>query len=897
MALPRAIWDRWAEVDGLFAAALERPPGERRAFVEAAAPDPQLHAALLTLLDAEAASDGFLDTPGPAVTRLALDELARADRPGSIGRYTVLDELGRGGMGTVYLGVLDGDGFRQQVAIKVLRRGLDTDDIVRRFVTERRILASLHHPHIARLIDGGATDDGRPYLVMEYVEGLPITTYCDRLQRSVRERLAVVLDVCDAVSAAHTRLVVHRDLKPSNILIDARGEAKLLDFGIAKLLAPEEGAIHTVAGAELLTPEHASPEQLRGEEITTASDVYQLGVLLFELLTGQRPFPTTRSSPRSLQHAERHDVARLVAALPADERAARAVADARRTTIPQLRRTLRGDLDTIVHKALQFDPERRYPSAEQLAADVRRLLAGRAISARPDTVAYRTRLFLRRHPWVAPVAVALVALVAAYGFTAERHARQLQAERNAATLQAERAQEVQRFLVGLFRSADPYAPADPELGRRVTVVEALDVGAARLAESLRDRPAIRASILDAIAEVYANLGAYDRARPLREEALALQRSLYGDGSLEARTSLRHMAFLLFVLGEHEAGLALQEQALALALAAEAPPAEVATLRVHLGLQLLGMSRHAAAEPHLHAVVAAARDQTVALSDLAEAYRALSDVYRMLDRQDDAEQAARQALPLKQQALGPDSVGAALARVTLAQALATRGRLDEAEEQYEQALPVLEQRLGDEHRLSLVTLNNFALLRRQAGDLEGAAAQQRRQIDVGRRVHGERHHLVGDYVQNLATTLVQMGRLDEARQLHEEAAAIYAESLPPDNYLRAFPYLSLSAIHLRQQSLGAAETAARRALAMLERTLGAGHFATEVARCRLAQALAGRGREGDAAPLFDQAAAALMSTGSVPQYRRECVEAAAAFHDATGRPVDAAKLRAALRERS
>ena len=700
MPLPPTLWTRWPEVDRLFAEALERGPDERRAFVDAAAADPELRQAVLALLDAETASQGFLDRPGPAATQLALQELAAADCPRQIGRYAVVREVGRGGMGTVYLGELDGDGFRQQVAIKVLRRGLDTADVVSRFYTERRILASLHHPHIARLFDGGTTDDGRPFLVMEYVDGLPITTYCDRHRRAVRERLLAFADVCDAVTAAHARLVVHRDLKPSNILVDADGEAKLLDFGIARLLAPDEDASHTRTGAQVLTPEHASPEQLRGEQITTATDVYQLGILLFELLSGRRPFPTTRRSPRSLQaDADRHDVPRLAAALPPDQPAARAVADARGTTLAQLRRTLRGDLDTIVHKALQADPERRYASAEQLAADVRLLLAGRAISARADTVAYRGRLFLRRHPWVAPVAAAVVVLATAYGITAGRHARQLQAERNAATMQAERAQEVQRFLVGLFRSADPYAPGDPELGRRITVVEALDVGAARLNESLRDRPALRASILDAISEVYANLGSYDRARPLREEALALQRSLYGDGSLEARTSTRHLAFLLTVLGELEAGMSLQEQALALALEADAPPAEVGTLRVNLGLQLVGMARQAAAEPHLQAVVAAAAEHAVDPSDLAEAYRALSDVYRTLDRLDEAVQAARQAVALKEQALGPASVGAALARVTLAQALGTLGRLDEAVDQYEHALPVLEQQLGAEHRLT------------------------------------------------------------------------------------------------------------------------------------------------------------------------------------------------------
>ena len=888
--------DRWAEIDRLFAEALDRPPEERAAFLaREAAGDVELAGAVEDLLRAEAASTGLLEAPGQGATHLAIAELAaRTDGPRAIGRYAVLREIGRGGMGTVYLGAFDGEGFRQHVAIKLIRRGVDTDDMMRRFLAERRILASLSHPNIARLVDGGTTGDGRPFLAMEYVEGEPITAYCDRTRCGIRRRLELFHEVCQAVSAAHASLVVHRDLKPSNILVTAAGQVKLLDFGIAKLLAPDEGTDHTATGTQLLTPEHASPEQLLGEPVTTATDVYQLGVLLFQLLTGQRPH---RHAGRSLA-ALRDLAARLDAPRPstivAGGAEAAAIAAARATTPAHLRRALKGDLDTMTRTALQPAAARRYASAEQLAHDVRRFLDGRTISARPDTAAYRTRTFLRRHPWVAPVAAAAIAAAAFYAVTMVRHARQLQEERNAATLQAERAQEVQRFLVDLFRSADPYAPADPERGRQITVVEALDVGARRLETALADRPVIRASILAAIADVYQNLGAIDRARPLREEALKLESAVHGLASREVRDSLGQLGRIRNEQGDTADALALHEQRLALAEEAGVGAAERANARLTLALYLIGSARYADAEPLLDAVVAQADGEaSVDAVDAAEAHRALSDVYRLNDRLEEAERSARRALALKQQTLGERSVGAALAHVALGQALGVLGRHGEADAHFDEAVPILESTLGAEHRLVLATLNNVAVLRQGAGNLAGAEVLQRRLVEIGRRLHGERHDLVGDSLQNLATVLAQQDRLVEARALYEQVSAIYEEALGADNFKRALPSLSLSGIHLKQGQHALAERRARAALAILERALPAGHFITAVAQCRVARGLAGAGRPADAAPFFDRASPVLVATGSVPAYRAECLDAAAVFYEGRGRADDAAALRKAL----
>jgi serine/threonine-protein kinase len=886
------LGDRWPEVDRLFAEILDRPPGDRqRALEDAVAGDAELLSAVRALLRADESAEGRLEAPGQAAARHAIEDLAaRTEQPAAVGRYAIVREIGRGGMGTVYLGSLDGEGFRQQVAIKLLRRGVDTDDMLRRFLAERRILASLSHPNIARLVDGGATDDGRPFLAMEYVEGEPITAYCDRTRCGLRRRLELFNEACQAVSAAHASLVVHRDLKPSNILVTAAGQVKLLDFGIAKLLAPDEETDHTATGTRLLTPEHASPEQLLGEPVTTATDVYQLGVLLFQLLTGQRPHVRSRSAltgPAIGLDPPRPST--IVTGAGSEE-----VAAVRATTPAHLRRALKGDLDTITRKALQPEAARRYASAEQLAHDVQRFLDGRTISARPDTAGYRTLTFLRRHRWVAPVAAAAIAASVFYAVTAVRHARQLQEERIAATLQAERAQEVQLFLVDLFRSADPYAPADPDRGRRITVVEALDVGARRIETALNDRPVIRASILAAIADVYQHLGALDRARPLREEALRLESAVHGPASREVRDSLGQLGRIRNEQGDTADALALHEQRLALAEGAGVGAAERANARLTLALYLIGSARYADAEPLLDAVVAQADgDASVDAVDAAEAHRALSDVYRLNDRLEEAERSARRALALKQQALGERSVGAALAHVALGQALGALGRHGEADAHFDEAVPILENTLGAEHRLLLATLNNVAVLRQGAGNLAGAEVLQRRLVELGRRVHGERHDLVGDSLQNLATVLAQQDRLEEARVLYEQVSAIYEEALGADNFKRALPSLSLSGIHLKQGQHALAERRAREALAILERALPAGHFITAVAQCRVARGLVGAGRPADAAPFFDRASPVLVATGSVPAYRAECLDAAAAFYEGRGRADDAAALRKAL----
>jgi serine/threonine-protein kinase len=895
MTQRRAPDPPWQDIDRLFDAALDAPVEQRRAVVDAGSGGhAALRDAVLRLLDAEAASAGRFEAPGVSASNDFMNDLAGRARPDQrLGPYTLVRELGRGGMGTVYLAEHEGEDFRRDVAIKVLRRGVDTDDVLRRFVTERRILASLTHPNIARLYDGGATPDGRPYLVMERVDGLPITVFADAQRLPIRARLELLLQAADAVRAAHTALIVHRDLKPSNILVTTGGHVKLLDFGIAKLLDSTDAVDQTRTGLYILTPDHASPEQLRGEPITTSTDVYQLGVLLYRLLSGASPFGEKRATVnRDTELSARMDIPRLAATV-AGARDPAALAAARGTTPGSLARALSGDLEWIAGRALHHDESRRYASVEELSRDLKRYLDGHTVSARPDTLAYRTRMYLRRHPWVAPATGAAVIFLAIYLGTQMRHTVALEVERNAARLEAERALEVQQFMVGLFGSADPYLPTPNDAGRAITVAEALDVGTERLRTTLVDRPVVRAAVLAAISTTYQALGLYDRALPLREEVVELQVALFGDGSREHRDSLRALASIQGQLG-HES-LARLQQRLDLALAAEPIDAqEVADARLHVGRHFLTIDGTDDAREQFEKSLASARPGATASLEVGEATRALADLQRIEQRFEESERTARQAVILIDEVAGPDSIPAGFARGSLAHSLGLLGRSDEAETYFVEAIERLEGPLGSDHKHVLDTKRNLAAIRTLNGNFEGAIALSRELVESGERIYGGPDHpQLSTSLQNLGAALLRANRLDEARTILERAAAINRAWLTEDNYLRVLPHLSLTSVHLTQRRPAAAEAAAREALKTFAIALPEAHYITAVADCRLARALVAQGRKGEAAAHFARATPPLLETRSVPEYRIECLGAAADFHVAQGDSAAAARLRAAI----
>jgi eukaryotic-like serine/threonine-protein kinase len=528
---------RWQRASHYLDQALELPPREREACLSSLrAEDPEVAADVEALLaeHRQLSAEGFLDasasvqTPPPSLAGV------------TIGAYTLLSPIGHGGMGSVWLAERSDGRFEGRAALKLLNAALVGRAGEERFKREGTILARLTHPHIARLIDAGVTGTGQPYLVLEHVDGRHIDRYCDDERLGIEDRIRLFLNVQSAVAHAHANLIVHRDLKPSNVLVTASGQVKLVDFGIAKLLEDDRenpATLLTVEGSHALTPKYAAPEQVTGGRITTATDVYALGVLLFELLSGRHPTGVDARSPAEFVKAVADtDPTRLSAAVhdAADPAASATLAVQRATTPDRLRRILRGDLDTILGKALKKNPAERYASVAEFADDLRRFLDDQPIGARPDALGYRVAKFARRHRHIlaaATIAVALVVGLVAF------YTVQLTRERDRARLEADKASKVSELLTGLLTGADPYRTPD---AKEPTVQNLLDIGAERIARDLADRPELQTEMFTVIGRTYQRMGLRDKALPLLEQALAIGRRTFGTENAHVAQSLNDL---------------------------------------------------------------------------------------------------------------------------------------------------------------------------------------------------------------------------------------------------------------------------------------------------------------------------------------------------------------------
>jgi serine/threonine protein kinase len=532
--------ERWRQVKEIFHAAVELAPEARPAFLEQrCGGNAGVLDELRRLLESHDEAEDFIEEPALVSASKILPTGESGFWTGRmIGRYRVVREIGRGGMGSVLLATRADEQFEKFVAIKLVRRGMDSEDLLRRFRTERQILASLEHPHVARLLDGGMTEDGLPYLVMEYVEGEPLDKYCDGHELTTNERLLLFRKVCSAVQHAHQNLIIHRDLKPGNILVTATGEPKLLDFGIAKLLDPEPGtrnqAPATTTLMRLMTPEYASPEQIRGGKITTVSDVYSLGVLLYRLLTGHAPYHFTTYSPQEIERlvceTEPDKPSTVVSrgeemktGLGATKVTSEATGAARHEGPDALRRRLRGDLDNIVLMALRKEPERRYSSAAELSEDLRRYMDGRPVAARNSTWAYRTAKFIGRNR-VGASASALLMLAILGGLTASiRQGRVAARERDQARQEKAKAEQLNKFLQSILSAAAP-----EQKGKDAKVIEVLNDASRHLDAEFADQPVLRGQALLTIGQTYFELGLLDEAEKTQREALRINAVLYGE---------------------------------------------------------------------------------------------------------------------------------------------------------------------------------------------------------------------------------------------------------------------------------------------------------------------------------------------------------------------------------
>jgi serine/threonine-protein kinase len=826
--------------DEIFGDALELNGDDRDRFVDAAcAGDTALLAEVRSLLAAHADSQRFLEVP---VARLADVDDARSDPMigRTVGPYRIVRPLGSGGMGRVYLAERAGD-FLQRVAVKLIVRGAYDDEAFRRFRNECRVLALLEHPNIARMIDGGTTDDGAPYIAMEFVDGVPIDGYVEERSLSVRERLFLFLDVCAAVEHVHRHATIHRDVKPGNILVSREGSVKLVDFGIARVLDAAEGAAERTATIHrVMTPAYASPEQLRGEALSTASDVYSLGVVLFRLLTGTLPFDTHSRSDRELE--------RVVSTEPPPRPSDAIRSDTRDTAGTRATsRQLRGDLDTIVLTALRKEPERRYRSAGEFADDVRRYLEGRPVAARQDSAAYRARKFVSRHAALVTgsAVVLLIAISAAIvGFSLYRRAER----ERVASLDAQRiaegnartAERVTGFLVGLFEDTDPN-----NTGSELTATQMLTRGTERVESELDDEPRAQARLLRTLAEVWRRRGDLEQAGALCERAVAAARSS-GD-AYETAECLTEQGMYFERVKEYPRALAVFLEAESLTVAAgKVENQKFARLLNGIGMAYLGLGDLRGARPYMQR--STERRAAVIGADnveMAYYYLNLAEVHRELGQYREAEPLYARARALREANLEPNHPQLAFTYLVCGAFMNTTGRASEARPLLERALEIQLASLGERHFYTAAVSWELGRSYEQMGDDTRAAATYRRAIRIFDELVGPDNPSQAEAWCGLGRIELRAGHIDQAAECFERALASLETAYGPEHVQLAEPLTGLGMVASQRRNFSDSVAAFERALRVREAAVGDMHPLLPEILDPYAAALDAVGRSNDA----------------------------------------------------
>ncbi len=771
---------------------------------------------------------------GGILETAVLDALDRL--PESIGHYQVVSRIGTGGFSSVYLAQPREDPS-QQVAIKVLQRGLPTPDVRRRLVQESQILARLNHPYIARLLGTGATQDGEPYFVMEYVDGEPIDRYCDANRLTIPQRLKLFRLVCSAVDYAHHNLVIHRDIKPSNLLVTKTGSPKLLDFGIAKLLQPNlirGEPLHTAPGGSFMTPDFASPEQIREEPLTTATDVYSLGGLLYRLLCGRPPYRFPNRSPKAIEEIistvepGAPSVVIFTASAPenagtSDELAAEEVAGCRQTTLKQLSGQLDGDLDSIVLTALSKQPEQRYSSVEQFSLDLARHSRSEPVKARRITRLARARKFILRHRVGAAVAtLILVTLLTAVAITTRATFR-AEAERIRAERHLIESQQVAQFVIGIFEVSDP----EIAQGREVTARQLLDRGATDIATRLERQPGVKSTLMTTMGKIYRNLGDHQKSREFLEQVLAERQARLPSSDPLVIEGQYELARSLMVQGDH-----------------------------HQASKLLQAARSA-----LHA---SGRTTT---SEAVQNLNLLAESTHKLNQLTEAESLYRQALRIGGEVLQPDDPQVIDSLIGLAQLLAVQNNFDDAESIFREALELRRSRLGNLHPDVAIDISNLAYALHGQGRFEEAEQAIREAMRLRSTLYGDNHWIVQKSYNNLAQVLIAQGRVDEAIPWIEKALEVGRAQLGAEHPQVTARLVNLALAYKTAGRAQEAESLLLEALIIHQRTLGENHPATARNLYSLAGLYAETGRGTAALPLLQRVLGIFDTTLPQDDYRR------------------------------
>ncbi len=799
--------------------ALDLAQEKRSAYIaHACGDDGDLHAEVEAMLRSYDQGGTLLEHP---IARLGKVDDFMQETLTNAGPYRLAEAIGEGGMGRVYLAHRDDDAYRKEVAIKILRPGRESGELLRRFQRERQILANLEHPYIAKLLDGGSTEDGRPYLVMEYVRGLPIDTFCRRHGLNIEQRLVLLLRLCAAIQFAHQNLVVHRDLKPSNILVTSDGTPKLLDFGIAKILRPEsfpQTILPTRTGVMPMTPEYASPEQVRAEAVTTAADVYALGILLYELLTERRPYPIDGGSLESIVEAVcRHQPSKPSTVVLRPDAPRRGDSDSQPSHLDDptlLSRRLSGDLDAIVLRALRKEPVERYASVAQFGEDIERHLNGLPVEARRGTFIYLATKFVRRYRVAVAVTASVFLLLIGFVLTLLIQQRQLRDERDRTLLERNRAEEVSSWLQELFELPAPSRAR----GEQVTARELLGKAQDSISRDLED-PELKAEMLSTLGQTHVQLGLLSEGVELLEQSIAITRRLETDGGkLEDR--LQQLTNVLTLQGEYQGAETIGREVVALYRQRGEKGAQVALAVAQIGhlRDLLGDPE--TAERLLTEALTEARNSGEVLA-LAKVLEFFGDERMRRGDLADARAKFGEALAILQTAHGEIHPDVALMKSNLARA--EQGfDYDRAEALFREAIATQRQLFDEAHPVLATALNNLGMLMFERLRFDEAKALFEEAIAMQREHSGEQNLKFANMLGNLGTAEQRLGEPQRAEELFRQALGILESELGDEHADHAITLSNLAELLLSQKRLDEAAELADRALEVTESALGPEH---------------------------------------------------------------------------
>lgn len=830
--------ERWNQIEVICHEALSREGKERTDYIEnACAGDKEFLGEIKSLLQQH--DDNRLRDPLVQFQSSFVFSDDRSLSDQAIGPYRLIKTIDTGGMGQVYLAVRNDEQFERFVALKIIRKGAVSDDVLERFYSERQILASLNHPNIARLFDGGETEDGAPWFAMEYIEGRPITEYCKQHCSTLEETLNLFLKVCKAVQNAHQNLIIHRDLKPANILITPEGMPKLLDFGIAKLTDINLQPNQTQYQNRLMTPEYASPEQVQNKPVSTASDVYALGVLLYELLTGMLPYQFDERTPAAIEKT----VCNTIPKLP--------------STVSDLKK-LKGDLDSVVMKALRKNPANRYPSVEQLVNDLEKYQLNLPVLAQKNTSAYRAGKFLARHKWGSAVVVAVTLLVIVFTGVTFMQSKAIKERALEAERQRDRAEGVSTFLTGLFESVDPSKAEDVSL----TAIELLGRGAGRIETELNGQADLQADLYLVISDVYDKLGMYDKGLDMANKAYHLLRKHYAKNNAVVAKSINYRGWLNYRLEHFRKADSLLTAA-------------VAMRRELFGNMNLDLSRSLndlyvlkerigdfeAADSIIWEALKIRRallgDNHKSIAVSLHNYATLK--YKMGDIKTAAEM-EQKVVEIFVETEGEYHLKTANAITTLGTFNMVMHSLEEAERLYKRALKIRFRLYGKENVNVARSYGMLGNLLRIQGKYKEAEESLLKGLDMRIRLLGEDNTQVAGSYTMLGNLYIATGQYKKAGNYFNDALSIYYGKLPAVHYLIANQLHALGITGMKMKDFTKAAQYFREAKIMRDKIFGHEHLKTITSTIKLGESLAALGKFDEAKPLLTAGLAALEKSG-------------------------------------